>query len=130
MWHKDSGISYDEHCRRAVDAAVARGHGDLANLREILTWTTNMTTAPIAEAYLAAHRGDAKLLRSLVDLALDNADGFDWSWAAANTIADYPGTMLLPHKASLEQLAREELAYLHVPSQRALAKIAAVGSAT
>ena len=134
MWHRDSGISYDEYRRVAVaDAvadAVARGHADPANLREILIWTTNTTTAPTAEGYLAQHRADPALLKALVAIALEGEDAGDGPWAAANTIADYPADMLLPYKSDLETVAREQWSYLHVPARAALAKIAAVGGAT
>jgi len=129
MWHERSGLSYNEYCRRAVADAVARGHGDPANLRQILIWTTNKTTASTAEAYLAQHQSDPQLLNCLVATALEGEDAGDAPWAAANIIAGYPAATLLPHKASLEQLARHPWMYLHVPGRRALAKFAAGESA-
>jgi hypothetical protein len=56
-------------------------------------------------------------------IALEGEDAGDAPWAAANTIADFPADMLLPHKASLEKLAAEQWTYLHVPGRRALEKI-------
>jgi hypothetical protein len=65
-----------------------------------------------------------------MNIALEGEDAGDAPWAAANTIADFPADMLLPHKRSLERLAAEQWTYLQVPARRALAKIAALGSAT
>jgi hypothetical protein len=125
MSHDRSGVSYDERCRRAVADALARGHADPANRRQILVWTTNKATAPTVEAYFAHHRNDPRLLQSLIAIALEGEDAGDTPWAAANTIAHYPGAMLRAHRASLEQLAEHPWAYLHVPARQALAKIAA-----
>jgi hypothetical protein len=130
LWDKSTGISYEDHCREAVADAVARGHSDPANLRQILIWTTNRKTAPTAEAYLAEHRADPELLKALVSIALEGEDAGDGPWAAANAIADYPGIMLLPYKTELEAVAGEQWSYLHLPARKALEKIAAVGGVT
>ncbi len=119
-------MSYDEDCRRWVADAIAKGHSDPADLREILVWTTCRVTAQAAEIYLARHRTDPELLNSLVAIALEGEDAGDAPWAAANTIAKYPGAMLVHHKASLESIAREQWMYLHVPAREALAKVEAV----
>jgi hypothetical protein len=124
-----SESNYQDDCRRVCEAAVANGYEDSDSLRELLICTTSTVTAPMAEAYFAERRDNAKLLALLVAIALEGEDAGDAPWAAANTIADFPAEMLLPHEQSLEQLAAEEWTYLHVPGRRALAKIAAAGGA-
>ncbi|HEV7301967.1 MAG TPA: hypothetical protein VGN72_21710 [Tepidisphaeraceae bacterium] len=123
-----SESSYADQRRRVCEAAAARGYEDPASLRELLICTTS-TTAPMAEAYFAERRNDPKLLSLLVAIALEGEDAGDAPWAAANTIADFPAEMLLPHKSSLETLAAEQWSYLHVPGRQALEKIAAAGGA-
>ena len=120
-----SDTSYREWRLRVVAEAVAKGHRDPANLRELSICTTDRDTAPVAEKYFAEHRQDADLLRSLVEVALEGDDAGDAPWAAANIIESFPGSMLLLHKDGLERLAREEWEYLRLPATRALAKIAA-----
>ena len=122
-----SRSSYADERRQACEAAAANGYEDPASLRELLIRTTSTVTAPLAEAYFAEHRSDAKLLSLLVEIALEGEDAGDAPWAAANTIADFPAEMLWPHKKSLEKLAAQQWTYLHVPGGRALAKIAAAG---
>ena len=124
-----SESSYADQRRRVCEAAAARGYEDPASLRELLICTTSTVTAPMAEAYFAERRNDPKLLSLLVAIALEGEDAGDAPWAAANTIADFPAEMLLPHKLSLEKLAAEQWTYLHVPGRRALEKVAAVGGA-
>jgi len=126
VWNKESGISYEEHCRLALAQAMAQGHADPANLRKILIATANMDTAPTANKYLEQHRADPELLKALIAIALEGEDAGDGPWTAANTIAEYPGAMLVPYKAELEAIAREQWSYLHLPAREALAKIAAV----
>jgi hypothetical protein len=126
VWNKESGISYEEHCRLALEQAIAQGHTDPANLRKILISTTNMKTAPMANAYLAQHREDPELLKALIAIALEGEDAGDGPWTAASAIADYPGAMLVPYKTELETIAREQWVNLHGPDREALAKIEAV----
>ena len=121
--------SYEDERRRVCEAAAANGYEDPDSLRELLICTTSIVTAPISKAYFAERRNDARLLGLLVAIALEGEDAGDAPWAAANTIADFPAELLLPHKQSLEQLAAEEWTYLHIPGRLALAKIAAAGSA-
>jgi hypothetical protein len=123
-------LRYGQERMRAVTQAAARGHHDQRSLRELLISTTDRNTAPVATAYFAEHRQDSELLRALMNIALEGEDAGDAPWAAANTIADFPANMLLPHRESLEKLAREQWEYLHVPAKIALAKIAAAGGGT
>jgi hypothetical protein len=119
-----SDSSYVRERLRMVAEAASKGHRDPCSLRELLIYTTDTNTGPIALAYFAQHREYPDLLRSLVNIALKGEHAGDAPWAAANIIADYPAKMLLPHKGNLEQLAREQWTYLHEPAKRALAKIA------
>ncbi len=125
VWNKESGISYDEHCRLALEQALAQGYTDPANLRRILIATTNMKTAPTANRYLEQHRADPELLKALIAIALEGEDAGDGPWTAAYTIAEYPGAMLVPYKTELQAIAQEEWSNLHVPARKALGKIAA-----
>ena len=121
--------NYKNERRKAFAEAAAKGYEHPESLRELLICTTDTTTAPMAEVYFAEHRSDPKLLQLLVEIALEGEDAGDAPWAAANTIADFPASMLLVHQDSLEQLAREQWTYLHVPARQALAKIAAANGA-
>src|SRR6185295_5095773 len=88
---------YEEGEIAAASAALAQGHTDPKNLRELLIWTTSKTTCAAVEAYFQKHHHDKELLKALFAIALEGEDAGDAPWAAANTIADFPASMLVPH---------------------------------
>src|SRR5471030_1111191 len=89
----------------AARLAISKGHQDLANLRELLIWTTATPTSAIVDEYFSQHYEDGALLRALIDIALEGEDMGDAPWAAANTIAEFPAHMLQEHAASLVALS-------------------------
>lgn len=117
---------YDAKTREAAIRAVATGHGDPENLREMLIWTTAMTTAPLVEAYFSEHLSDRTLLRDLINIALEGEDAGDAPWAAANMVAMFPAELLQAHRAELETLSREQWVYLNGPAKKALAKLSPI----
>lgn len=114
---------YREKSRSAANAALARGHQDIKNLREILIWTTSRTTVDLVENYFAEHLGDSKLVESLVTIALEGEDAGDAPWAAANTLTAFPTTMLLPHRAAIVELSQYDWDYLSGPAKRILVRL-------
>src|SRR5262249_41643944 len=98
-------------------------HDDSENLRELLIWTTSKTTVAMVEEYFRQHHGDENLLRALFAIAGEGEDAGDAPWAAANTIADFPASMLKKHKAELLELSQHEWLYLKQPALDALAKV-------
>jgi hypothetical protein len=119
-----SGSStYQERELKAASVAIAKGHRDPSNLRELLIWTTSKTTCAMIESYFHQHHHDKDLLKALVSIALEGEDAGDAPWAAANTIADFPASMLVEHKAALLELSKHEWDYLKKPALDALAKI-------
>src|SRR4029078_4815204 len=69
---------------RVCEAAAAKGYEDPESLRELLICTTSTVTAPMAEAYFAERRNDAKLLNLLMAIALEGEDAGDAPFAAVN----------------------------------------------
>ena len=118
-----TGSEYEERERKAASEALAKGHSDPANLRELLIWTTSKTTRPTVEAYFRKHHHDKKLLAALVSIALEGEDAGDAPWAAANTLAEFPVSMLMEHKLALIELSKHEWDYLNKPARAALRKI-------
>jgi hypothetical protein len=116
--------TFEEGELKAASAAIAKGHRDPENLRELLIWTTSKTTRAMVESYFQQHYHDKDLLRALVSIALEGEDAGDAPWAAANTIADFPASMLMEHKAALLELSKHDWDYLKRPALAALAKIA------
>lgn len=115
--------SYETYALDAAKTAISRGHADTDNLRELLIWTTCKPTCALIENYFAQHQSDEKLLAALVGIALEGEDMGDAPWAAANTVAEFPAEMLRKHMDALITLSRHEWMYLHVPAQKALAKL-------
>jgi hypothetical protein len=115
---------YESRSREAAAEAIKRGHGDIANLRELLIWTTSKTTAKTVEAYFARHHSDRELLRNLFAIALEGEDAGDAPWAAANVLAEFPASMLRDHKNELLTLSKFEWNYLKTPALKALSKLA------
>jgi hypothetical protein len=118
--------SSDEHREEtlmAARSALARGHQDAKNLREILIWTTSKTTSDLVEAYFAEHLNDSKLIEALVSIALEGDDAGDAPWAAANTLTRFPAAMLLPHTADIIELSKYDWIYLSSPAKKILAKL-------
>ena len=115
--------SYEEKAQLAASAAIAKGHADPSNLRELLIWTTSKTTVAMVDIYFCQHHDDKNLLTALFEIALEGEDAGDAPWAAANTIADFPAPMLVEHRAALVQLSQFEWNYLRVPALKALAKL-------
>lgn len=115
--------SYQAREIQAASAAIAKGHSDAANLRELLIWTTSKSTAEIVESYFRNHHRDSALLSALFAIAAEGEDAGDAPWAAANTIAAFPADMLKPHKAELAELSQHQWVYLSKPAKDALAKI-------
>ncbi len=118
-----SSFAYQKQEMQFAANAIAKGHRDPDNLREILICTTSKTTYPLVSAYFRQHHHDKELLEALFLVAMEGEDAGDAPWAAANTIADFPGLMLREHKAELLELSRHEWMYLKVPAQEALTKI-------
>jgi hypothetical protein len=121
-------LTYQKQEQAAASAALAKGHSDTANLRELLIWTTSKTTCATVEAYFQKHHHDKELLKELFSIALEGEDTGDAPWAAANTIADFPTPMLAPHKAELVELSKQQWEYLNKPALKALAKIETVAT--
>ena len=117
--------SYREQSIKAASAVLEKGHSDPANLRELLIWTTSKTTCEMVEAYFKKHHADPALLQALFAIAAEGEDAGDAPWAAANTIADFPASMLAKHRSELVELSKHQWSYLSKPAQDALAKIAA-----
>ena len=115
--------SYREQEIQAATAALAKGHSDPKNLRELLVWSTSKTTAEMIESYFRTHHRDSKLLSALFAIAAEGEDAGDAPWAAANTIAEFPADMLEPHRAELTELSQHQWTYLSKPAKDALAKI-------
>ena len=115
--------NYTEWRCQVCNAAAAKGFEDPASLRELLICTTDKSTRSIAETYFAQHQDNPELLQLLTNIALEAEGGGDAAWAALNTITTFPAALLKIHQTSLEQLAREEWGYLHVPARQAVAKI-------
>ena len=118
-----AGSEYEERERKAAFEATAKGHADPANLRELLIWTTSKTTRAAIEAYFRKHHHDKALLAALVSIALEGEDAGDAPWAAANTLAEFPASMLMEHKAALVDLSKRDWDYLNNPARAALRKI-------
>ena len=116
--------SYEQKAVDAATAAIQRGHSNASNLRELLIWTTSKPTAPLVNEYFASHLQDRDLLSHLVEIAMEGEDAGDAPWAAANVIVEFPPDLLKEHRAALEELASHPWAYLHVPANAALAKLA------
>jgi hypothetical protein len=116
--------TYQERALKAASAAIAKGHRDAANLRELLISTTSTITCSMVQSYFRQHHDDRELLRALVAIALEGEDAGDAPWAAANTIAEFPAPMLVEHKAALFELSKHDWDYLKKPALEALAKIA------
>jgi len=103
--------------------AVAKGHGDDSKLRELLILTTSKTTYAMVSEYFRQHHHDKALLSALVSIALEGEDAGDAPWAAANTIAEFPASMLIEHESALLQLSEHDWDYLKTPALAALAKL-------
>jgi hypothetical protein len=114
---------YEQKEIKAASAAIAKGHRDPSNLRELLIWTTSKTTWGMIDSYFRQHHHDKELLAALISIALEGEDAGDAPWAAANTIADFPASMLVEHKDALLELSRDDWSYLKLPALKALAKI-------
>ncbi len=115
--------SYQEQEMRQASAALAKGHQDPDNLRQLLIWTTSTTTIGLVEAYFNRHLGDKDLLRMLVAIAMEGDDAGDAPWAAANVLAEFPATLLAEFKPELMELSEHPWSYLHVPARQALGKL-------
>ena len=118
-----TGSEYEEWTRKAASEAIAKGHNDPANLRELLIWTLSKTTHTAVEAYFRRHHHDKQLLAALVTIALEGEDAGDAPWAAANTLAEFPASLLMEHKAALVELSEHNWDYLNKPARSALRKI-------
>lgn len=119
---------YDESALRAAAQAIATGHRDTQNLRELLIWTTCKTTSVMVEQYFQLHHSDEDLLRTLLGIAAEGLDAGDAPWAAANAIADFPVSMLRRYRAELLELSKHEWMYLSQPALRALARVETEGT--
>jgi hypothetical protein len=117
--------SYQEELQRAAAEAIEKGYGNSENLRRLLILTTSKTTLATVEGYFRQHHGDEDLLRALFAIAGEGEDAGDAPWAAANTIADFPASMLKKHKEELLELSKHEWLYLKQPALDALAKVTA-----
>ena len=115
--------AYEKKQLEDAARAIAQGHGEESNLRELLILTTSKTTYPMISLYFRQHHHDKELLRALVSIALEGEDAGDAPWAAANTIAEFPRSMLIEHKAALLQLSEHDWDYLKTPALAALAKL-------
>lgn len=114
---------HETRLRSHLANAIAKGHEDPANLRELLICTTSKTTASEAQAYFAAHHQDPGLVAALIEIALEGEDAGDAPWAAANILSDFPPAMLRKHRGALQRLAQHEWTYLNVPAKKALEKL-------
>ena len=119
----ESKERYEAYSRQAANEAIEKGHRDIANLRELLIWTTAKTTCEAVSAYFRMHHSDRELLRALFKIALEGEDTGDAPWAAANVLAEFPPSMLLQHKNDLIALSKFEWTYLKKPALEALSKI-------
>ena len=72
---------------------------------------------------LRRHLEDEELLSSLFAIAAEGDDAGDAPWAAANTIAVFPASMLRKYRAELLELSKNEWTYLKLPALDALAKL-------
>ena len=88
-----------------------------------MIWTTSKTTVAMVDKYFRQHHHDEELLRALFAIASEGMDAGDAPWAAANTIADFPASMLKKYRAELLELSRFDWIYLKQPALNALAKI-------
>ena len=120
-----SNDDYRASTVKAASAAIARGHHDPVNLRDLLIWTTSKTTCSMVEEYFQKHLDDQTLLGALFAIAEEGEDCGDAPWAAANTISEFPSAMLAPYKARLVALSNHEWSYLSTPAAQALAKVQA-----
>lgn len=114
---------YKDSSKRAAAAAVAKGHADPENLRELLVWTASTATYDLVIAYFRRNLGDAALLAELVSIALEGEDSGDAPWAAANVLEEFPTDLLHVHREALVELSGHSWSYLSVPAERALAKL-------
>lgn len=114
---------YEEFAIQSAAAAIAKGHGDPDNLRELLIWTTSKITCDSVDAYFRRHHADATLLKALFEIAAEGDDAGDAPWAAANVIADFPESMLRAHRSELIELSKHPWDYLSGPAREALRKI-------
>jgi hypothetical protein len=114
---------YEASSKRAALGAVAKGHGDPENLRELLIWTTSTTTYDTVIAYFRKHLEDPALLADLVSIALEGEDSGDAPWAAANLLEEFPGHILQAHRSALLELSKHSWSYLSEPAGRALEKL-------
>lgn len=117
--------SYEKSSRNAAAEAIKRGHRDVANLRELLIWTTSKTTSEGVQAYFRMHHTDRELLRALFKIAFEGEDAGDAPWAAANVLAEFPAPMLLEHEDDLVTLSKSEWSYVKNPALKALSKLRA-----
>src|SRR4051812_36053903 len=108
--------TYQERELKAASTAIAKGHRDSENLRELLIWATSKTTCAMIESYFRQHHHDKELLQALVAIALEGEDTGDAPWAAANTIAEFPAPMLAEHKGALLELSKHDWDYLKKPA--------------
>ena len=115
--------SYRQQELHQASAAIAKGHKDPDNLRQLLIWTTSSTTSDLVETYFRQHLNDQELLRALVAIAMEGDDAGDAPWAAANVVAEFPAVLLADFKAELVELSQHPWSYLHVPARRALGKL-------
>ena len=115
--------SYQEQELRLASEAIARGHKDPEDLRQLLILTTSTTTSGVVDAYFRKHLDDKNLLHALVAIAMEGDDAGDAPWAAANVIAEFPAHLLSECKAELVELSQHPWSYLHVPARHALGKI-------
>src|SRR5262245_50647301 len=113
---------YERWSRSQLADAIAKGHKDPDNLRELLIWTTSKITVSDAEAYFVAHHQDPELVDALIKIALEGEDAGDAPWAAANVLSGFPATMLRKHRAALQRLAQHEWMYFNIPAKKALEK--------
>ena len=72
-----SSDHYEKRSRDAALAAIAKGHVDVENLRELLIWTTSKSTEPMVSEYFSHHFDDEPLLSALLKIALEGEDAGD-----------------------------------------------------
>src|SRR6185295_13935814 len=104
----ESSEAYRARAISQATAAIAIGHADEKNLRELLILTTDGNSAPMVMEYFRRHIGDRELLKNLVKIALEGEDEGDAPWAAANTIVEFPVELLKEHEADLQLLSQEQ----------------------
>jgi hypothetical protein len=119
-----SGLTYQELELQAANAAIAKGHNDPANLRYMLIWTKSKSTAPAINAYFAAHQHDTTLVRALIAIASNGEIG-DAPWAAANILASFSASTLVPFIAELQEIIEHDWEHLCRPDTAVLDKAAA-----